>query len=334
MARVFLTGGGGYIGGELATALVGRGDEVIGLARSDASADAISARGAQVVRGDVLEPYRLEAAMRACKLVYHVAGVNSHCPKDPGWMIRVNVEGAENVVRAAARAGVERVVLTSSAATIGEAEGTVGREDSPHRGFYLSLYERSKHDGERAALAAGADTGVSVVVLNPTSVQGPPRRGGNGALIIALLNGRLRAFVDTQISVVDVRDVVAAHLLGAEWGRPGQRLLLSGATMTSAEALALVSDLAGVNCGVPFVPRRVARGVATMVDRILAPTGRTSSLCRARVDTILHGHRYDGSLAVRELGVTYTPVADTFRRTIAWAVDEGLITRPLPAIGA
>ncbi|MDO8213300.1 NAD-dependent epimerase/dehydratase family protein [Conexibacter sp. CPCC 206217] len=331
MSRVFLTGGGGFIGGALATALRERGDEVVGLARTDAAAQALSARGAQVVRGDVLDADALARALAGCDLAYHVAGVNSHCPKDPARLMRVNVEGTEQVVRAAALAGVRRVVFTSSAASIGEAEGTVGTEQSPHRGSYLSLYDQSKHDAERVAFAAGVETGVEVVALNPSSVQGPPRKGGNGAIIIAFLNGRLRAFVDTYVSVVDVQDVVAAHLLAAERGTPGQRYILNGATIPSADALAIVSDLTGLRQRVPMVPPALARGAATLVERVLRLRGKTSPICRARVDTILHGHRYDGSRATRELGLAYTPVADTFRRTIEWAVAEGLVTRELPA---
>jgi dihydroflavonol-4-reductase len=330
MARVFLTGGGGFIGGELATALLTRGDEVVGLARTDASARALAARGARVVRGDVLDTGALRTAMTDCDVVHHVAGVNSHCPKDPARLMRVNVAGTENVVRAAARTGIARVVFTSSAASIGEAEGTVGTEDSPHRGSYLSVYDQSKHDGERVAFAAAAETGVQVVALNPSSVQGPPRKDGNGAIIIAFLNGRLRAFVDTHVSVVDVRDVVDAHLLAAERGRSGQRYVLSSATITSAEALQLVSDLSGIQNKVPLVPPRLARSASTIVEWVFRVRGKTSPICRGRVDTILHGHRYDGSLAMRELGLRYTPVAETFRRTIEWAVAEGLVTRPLP----
>lgn len=334
MARVFLTGGGGFIGGALARTLLERGDDVVGLARSDAAAGALEALGAEVVRGDVLDADALARGMAGCELAYHVAGVNSHCPADPARLTRVNVDGTANVVAAAARADIGRVVFTSSAASIGEAEGTVGTEDTPHRGSYLSVYDRSKHDAERVAFEVARETGVDVVALNPSSVQGPPRKGGNGAIIIAYLNGRLRAFVRTHVSVVDVQDVVAAHILAADRGRSGQRYVLNGATITSTEALQIVAELSGVREHVPMVPPRVARGAATLAERAFRLCGRTSPICRARVDTILHGHRYDGSLATRELGLRYTPVAETFRRTMEWAVAEGLVTRPLPAAGS
>ena len=130
MPRVFLTGGGGYIGGELAGALLARGDEVVGLARTEAAARSLAAREARVVRGDVLDRAALERTIRGCELVYHVAGVNSHCPKDPARLEAVNSRGSENVVLAAAKHDVERVILTSSAATIGEPKGTIGTESS------------------------------------------------------------------------------------------------------------------------------------------------------------------------------------------------------------
>ena len=205
MARVLVTGGSGFIGGALLGRLLERGDDVVALARSDAAAAALAARGAEVARGDVLDEPALAAAMRGCALVYHVAGINTMCPPDPAALFHVNVRGAEAAVRAAGRAGVARLVLTSSAAALGEAHGTIGREDSPHRGSFLSVYERSKHDGEKAALAAAPTAGVEVVAVNPSSVQGPGRSGGTGRILIAYLNGRLKAFVDTTISLAGHR---------------------------------------------------------------------------------------------------------------------------------
>jgi len=330
MSRVFVTGASGFIGGALTTRLLQHGDEVVGLARSDAAAEKVAARGAEVARGDLLDEESIADGMVGCELAYHVAGVNSHCPPDPDMMLRVNVGGAEAAVRAAARAGIGRMVYTSSAATLGERPGTVGSEDCTHRGSYLSVYDRAKHEGEQAVFAAAAETGVEVVAVNPSSVQGPPRSGGNGAILIAYLNGKLPVFVDTQLSVVDIQDCVEGHLLAAEHGESGRRYVLNGATLRSREALRIVSELSGVRERVRMIPAPVARAAAAVAEPVYRLRGKTPSLCRARVRTILHGHRYDGSRASRELGLDYTPVADTFARTIDWAVQEGLVTRPLP----
>jgi dihydroflavonol-4-reductase len=246
--------------------------------------------------------------------------------------MRVNVEGAETAVRAAARARVQRLVLTSSAASVGEPAGTVGREETRHRGSYLSVYDRSKHHGEQAAFRAARSLGVEVVAVNPSSVQGPGRSAGNGKIIIAYLNGRLRVFVDTYISVVDIDDTVEGHLLAAARGRSGERYVLNGATVTSHEALEIVSELSGVRDRVHMLPPALARSGAAVAEGVARARGRPSSMCRARIRTILHGHRYDGSRATRDLGLSYAPAADTFRRTIEWAVAEGLVTRPLPGL--
>jgi dihydroflavonol-4-reductase len=328
VTRVFLTGGSGLIGGALATRLVERGDEVLALARSVEAERALAARGAHVIRGDVLDEDAMAAGMAGCALVYHVAGINTMCPADPAALFHVNVRGAEAAIRAAARADVPRVVLTSSAASLGEPAGTVGREDSPHRGSYLSVYERSKHDGELAAFAAARRMGVELVSINPSSVQGPGRAGGTGRIMIAYLNGRLRAFVDTQISIVDIADCVEGHLLGAERGRAGERYVLSGATINSTEALEIVSELSGVRHSVRLLPPPVARAAGTLIEGAFRVRGRTPPVCREMVRTLLHGHRYDGSRATRELGLQYTPVTETFRRTIEWAVGEGLVADP------
>jgi dihydroflavonol-4-reductase len=331
VTRVFLTGASGLIGGALAARLVERGDEVLALARSDEAARAVAARGTHVVRGDVLDEDAMATGMAGCALVYHVAGVNTMCPADPAALFHVNVRGAETAIRAAARAGVPRVVLTSSAASLGEAAGTVGREDSPHRGSYLSVYERSKHEGEVAAFATARRAGIELVAINPSSVQGPGRAGGTGRIMIAYLNGRLRAFVDTKISLVDVADCVEGHLLGAERGRAGERYVLSGSTISSTEALEIVSELSGVRHRVRLLPPPVARAAATLVEGAFRVRGKEPPVCREMVRTLLHGHRYDGSRATRELGLQYTPVAETFRRTIEWAARQGLVTLPTPA---
>jgi dihydroflavonol-4-reductase len=325
VTRVFLTGGSGLIGGALATRLVERGHELVALARSDAAERALADRGARVVRGDTLDEEAMAGGMAGCEIVYHVAGVNTLCPSDPATLFHVNVRGAEAAVRAAARAGVPRVVLTSSAAALGEAAGTVGSEHSPHRGSYLSVYERSKHEGEIAAFAAARREGVELVSINPSSVQGPGRAGGTGRILIAYLNGRLRAFVDTHISIVDIADCVEGHLLGAERGVPGERYVLNGVTLGSREALDIVSELSGVRHKVRFLPPRLAAAAGGLVEAAFRMRGRQPPVCREMVRTLLHGHRYDGSRATRELGLRYTPVADTFRRTIEWAAGEGLL---------
>ena len=175
----FLTGGSGFVGGALLRA-TGRG-RTRGARRSPAPRDAaavVEAAGGRPVRGDLFDDDALVLGMRGCETVFHVAGVNAMCCRDPEPMFRTNVDGSASVVPAAARAGVARVVYTSSAATIGEPRGVVGAEDTPHRGTFLSAYERSKFLAERRVFALGAELGVDVVCRQPVVRPGPgPDRG-------------------------------------------------------------------------------------------------------------------------------------------------------------
>ena len=325
MARVFVTGGTGVIGTALVSRLLERGDEVVALARSDTAAAALQARGVQVVRGEGYDVDALARGMDGCEYAYNVAGVNALCVEDPRPMQRLNVDGAAAAVRAAAKAGVRRLVHTSSAATIGEPPGTVGTEQTVHRGWYLSTYERTKTEGERAALAAAREVGQDLVLVNPSSVQGPGRAGGTARFLLAFLDGRLKLFVPTVVSLVDIDDCVAGHLLARERGVAGERYLLNGMTLPIERALALAAEVAGVQSRPRLIPRRVATAAATLLERGFRLAGRRPPVCREMVRTLLHGHRYDGSRAERDLGLRYTEPRETIAKTVDWARAEGLI---------
>jgi dihydroflavonol-4-reductase len=216
-------------------------------------------------------------------------------------------------------------VLTASSSTIGEAPGTVGREDTVHRGWYLSNYERSKTEGERAALAAGREAGIEIVSVNPSSVQGPGRSGGTGRFLLAFLDGRLKVFVKTHISLVDIDDCAEGHILAAQRGVAGQRYLLNGFTLEISDALTMAARVAGVERHPRLVPSAVATVGGFLVENGARLARRKPPVCREMVRTLLHGHRYDGSRAQRELGLRYTDPADTIRRTVDWARDTGLL---------
>jgi dihydroflavonol-4-reductase len=322
---VFVAGGTGFIGRALVERLLQDGARVRALARSEASAEVLAGLGAEPVRGDLLDAEALESGMEGCALAYHAAGENAFCLRDPSPLFEVNVEGSRNVVRAAARAGARRVVYTSSAATLGERRGTVGSEESPHRGSFLSNYERSKFEAEQAVLTVAEESAVEVVSVNPASVQGPGRAGGSARLLLDYLNGRLKAVVDTQLSLVDIADCTEGHLLAAAKGKPGERYVLSGATLSLREGLALLDRVAGVEREARTLPPFVTMAVSTAVEALARIRRRDPRICRELARTLLHGHAYDGSKATRELGLRYTPVEETLRRTLEWWREQGLV---------
>ena len=322
---VLVTGGTGVVGRGVVRRLVADGRSVRALARSGGSEDAVAALGAETVRGDVLDLGSLTQAMRGCSTVFHVAGVNGMCLRDPSDMLRTNVEGSMNAVRAAADAGVGRVVYTSSSSTIGEPRHTVGREDSPHRGSYLSAYERSKHLAERRVFELAKTLAVEVVSVNPSSVQGPGRATGSARLLLEVVNGRLPVLVDTTISLIDIEDCAKGHALAETRGTPGERYLFSGASLTTREAVDLLDRIWGLPRRVRFAPGWVAKAGGELAGAVAKVLRRDATLCPEAVRTLLHGHRYDGSKAARELGLRYTPVETTLRRTLEWCEERGLV---------
>ena len=322
---VLVTGGSGVVGRALVHRLVADGRPVRALARSERASSALRDLGAQPVPGDVLDEAAVRAAARGCSTVFHVAGVNAMCLRDPRPMLRTNIDGSATVVRACAAAGVGRLVYTSSASAIGEAHGTIGREDSPHRGSYLSNYERSKHLAERRVFETAASAGLDVVAVNPSSVQGPGRATGSARLLLDVVNRRLPVLVDTTISLVDIADCTEGHLLAEARGASGERYLLSGATCTIREAVELLRRIWGLPERVRFAPAWVASAGGAAVGAGARLVGRDAPVCPEAVRTLLHGHRYDGSKATRELGLSYTPLHDTVRRTLEWCAERGLV---------
>lgn len=317
-----VTGGSGVVGAAVVRHLVAAGHEVRGLARSSEARGKLEALGASAIDGDVLDPDSLHSLVEDADLVFHVAGINEMCSPDPDLMDRVNIEGTRSVIEAAKRAGVARLVHTSSAATLGEAAGQVGSEETAHRGWYRSRYERSKRFAEEVALEA---SGVEVVVVNPSSVQGPGRATGTGKLILDVLTGRLSFLVDAPIALVDIDDCAAGHVLAAQNGRPGRRYVLSGANLTVKSALAAFAEVTGSSPEPRFVPGWMASWGAAAIEGVGRASGRRPPVCREMVRVLRAGARYDGRRATDELGLDYTPIGDTIRRTVDWFRSEGLL---------
>ena len=315
-----VTGGTGVVGGALLGHLADGPTPVRALVRSPGST---VPAGVEAVTGDILDYPALVGAFAGADLVFHVAGVNKMCIPDATEMYRVNVDGTRNVLKAAAEAGVRRVVYTSSAATIGEELGSIGNEETVHRGTFVSHYERSKYEGERIALTEGA---TEVVVVNPSSVQGPGRATGTGKILLDLIAGRLSTVVDTRVSIVDIDDCARGHVLASTNGQPGQRYILNSFSMTIQEAVGVLERVVGRSLRVRYLPAPVALAGGTAIGAAYRLLRRQAPVCREMVRTLIHGHTYDGSRAARELGLDYTPATETLTRLIAWARSQGLVS--------
>jgi dihydroflavonol-4-reductase len=321
--KVAVTGGSGVVGGAVVRHLVAAGHEVAALARSRQASEKLEGLGATVVSGDILDNHAVGRLVEGRERVFHVAGVNQLCSRDPSQMWKVNVEGTTTVVEQAELMGVERMVLTSSAVTIGEERGDRGHERSLHRGHFLSEYERSKTVAERLAFDMAGD--LEVVAVNPSSVQGPGRSTGTGALLLAAAQGRSRLLVDTTFSLVDIDDCARGHLLAAELGAPGERYILSGGVLTVRQVARIIDSILGRRRRAWFIRSRLVSALAPLVEFGFRGIRRQPPLCRESAQVLLHGHSYDGRKATRDLGLEYSTVEDTLERTVRWFRDEGML---------
>jgi len=282
-----------------------------------AAADIVRELGAEPVEGDILDVPKLVDVIDGAEVVYHVAGMNAMCVTSIESMWRVNVEGTRNVIRAAAAASARRVVYTSSAVTLGEARGTIGSEDTVHRGWFLSSYERTKYEAEQVAL--GEHVGVEVVAVNPSSVQGPGRVTGTGKLLLAVASGRLPVLIDTTVSIVDITDAARGHLLAEANGVPGERYVLSGFSISTRDAVDMLAGISRQRARTIRVPSRLLSAGGWLVQTLVP--GRPFCVEMAKV--LSFGHRYDGSKATHVLGLTYASPHETLERTIAWFRGAG-----------
>jgi dihydroflavonol-4-reductase len=246
--KVYVTGGSGFVGGHVVRELRERGAEV----RDE--------------RADLLDPGALERALAGCEAAVHGAALYSY-DADPVEIERVNVEGTRNLVAAAERTGVRRLVHCSTAGTCGPVVGRQATEEDSPPGWELAVpYKRTKLAAEQLALAAGA------VVVNPTTPvgEGDHKPTPTGRMIAGVATGRIRAFVATTgLNVVDVRDVARGHALALERGEQGQRYLLGGADLPLEELFASIAALAGrprPRLRVPYAVA-LAAGRAGLVNR-------------------------------------------------------------------
>ncbi len=323
---VLVTGGSGVVGTAIVRRLVAEGRDVRVLARSESADEIVDLLGATAIRGDLLDPSSLAAAVDGCELIFHVGGKVEFCSKDASSMFDVNVGGTRNLIDAARRAGARRVVHTSSAVTLGEQPGTFGLESTVHRGAYLTRYEASKCEAEAIALDASKRGNLEIVVVNPSSVQGPGRSSGTGRILLDAVNGKLPMMFDVPFSIVDVDDCASGHLLAATNGRSGERYVLSGFTLSARDGLNLLAELIGRPTSVRVLPTWTLRPlgpVANVVGRFV----KSVPICAESIRQMRSGARYDGSRASRELGLEYRSPRETFTRLLEWFRAEGLTER-------
>jgi dihydroflavonol-4-reductase len=319
-----VTGGAGFIGGNLVEALIARGDEVrVYDLKADSALD-LGAQGAELVTGDILDREHMAAAMEGCDRVFHLAGLLDLWQRDRSVYERTNVEGTRIVLETAARMGVARVVHTSSATTIGELDGEVGTEETVRRPYFLSQYERSKYLGEQVALDI-CQRGLRGVIVNPTSVYGPRQTVNVTGAIIRFLEGRLPVTVNSRLDYIYVDDVVQGQLSAMDKGKIGERYILGSGNVPMVEFFALAGEVAGMTRRPRTVPARLLKIIAALLATRARIAGGRPDIAPDEARTASHSFLFDTSKASEELGLEWTPLREGLERTVDWLRQERLI---------
>jgi dihydroflavonol-4-reductase len=323
----FVTGAAGFVGANLARALLEGGWHVRALVRGDAPS--LDELAVERVHGDLFAP-ALADAMRGCDALFHVAATYSLWRRDRHAVLRANVDGTRCVLAAARAAGVPRTVHTSSVAAIGARAGGAIADETyqcpPER--LIGAYKRSKYLAELEVRQA-VERGQDVVIVSPTTPVGPwdAKPTPTGDIIVRFLTGRMPAYVDTGLNVVDVRDVAAGHVLAYERGVTGERYILGNENLTLRALLDRLAAIAGRPAPRLRLPRVIPLAYAAIGEYVLAPVG-------IRPDVALDGVRmakqrmfYTAEKAVRELGFPQSPVTNALADAVTWFQQHGYAAR-------
>ena len=325
--RVFITGATGFVGGHVARSYAAAGADLRLLTRQTSRLDSLSGIDAEMVTGDLREPEKLRSALSECDALVHVAADYRLWVRDPKEMYAANVDGTRALLRLAREVGVQRIVYTSSVATMGfKTDGTIVNEDTPvSLADMIGHYKRSKFLGEQEAIRA-AQAGQHVMILNPTTPigAGDAKPTPTGRIIVDFLNKKFPAYVDTGLNLVDVEEVARMHVVALERGTPGERYILGGENLTLKQILDRMSSITGLPSPTMKVPHGVAMTFA-FFDEVI--TGRLRGKePRATVEAVRMGKKMMFASSVkaeRELGFHVLPVYPALRAAIDWYVAHG-----------
>jgi dihydroflavonol-4-reductase len=320
--RAFVTGGTGFVGGALVRRLLAEGYEVRTLVRPGADDRQLAGLPVERVAGDLQDRDALRRGVEGCAQVFHVAALYSFWGHPWEEFFASNVEGTRNVLQAAWDAGASRIVYTSSIATLGQrADGAPADEDTPSgMSDMIGHYKRSKFLAEEVARDF-ARRGAPVVIVNPAAPigAGDHKPTPTGRMLVDFLNGHMPAYVDTCLTLVDIDDVAAGHLLAAQHGGVGERYILGGEVLSLKQLLDVLGEVSGLPSARWRVPHTAALawgyldvGLAA-VDRRRVPVATPTS---ARLS--MRRESFTAAKAIRELGFPQTPARKALRKAVDW----------------
>jgi dihydroflavonol-4-reductase len=333
----FVTGASGFIGSNLVHELIGRGHHVRALLRPEADLRGLEGLDFERIDGDITDPATCATAARGCEWCFHVAASYHLWLRDYAPMYAANVDGTRNVLQAAADAGCQRIVFTSTVGCIGlpaSFRGVTNKtadENTPTKSSqFTNHYKISKKRAELIAVQS-ARNGVPVIIVNPSAPVGPRdvKPTPTGQVIVDFLNRRMPAYLDTGLNWVHVRDVAVGHFLAAEKGRVGERYILGNAqgNWTMKEAFDVLQKITGVPAPKTRIPYGVAF-LAALADELKSKfTRRPPRAPLAGVRMAANKMFFHPAKAIQELGLPQTPPEQAFTDAVEWFRSHGYVKK-------
>lgn len=324
--KALVTGATGFVGAAVVRALLRTGVEVRVIARPGSDSTNLQSLNIDTVPGDLRDKESLRQALTSCHHLYHVAAHYALWAQDPSIFYDINVVGTRNLLEAAREVGVERTVYCSTIGAIGLPPGRgLGTEETP-----VSLkqmaghYKRSKYLAEQEVHKL-AKEGFPVVIVNPSAPVGERdvKPTPTGQIIVDFMKGRMPAYIETGMNIIDVDDVATGHLLAMEKGRQGERYILGSKNLLLREVFEILSTLTGVKAPALKLPRGAVLPLAYLNHWIANLTGIPPRIPLEGVKMAKYKMHYDCSKAIRELGLPQTPPEVALEKAVRWFKTYG-----------
>jgi dihydroflavonol-4-reductase len=322
--RALVTGGSGFVGAAVVRALLAAGWQVRALVREQSSRRNLASLAAELAPGDLADVGSLERALGGCEALFHVAADYRLWTPDPRALYHSNVEGTKNIIEAARRTGIGRIVYTSSVATIGlRADGKPSDENDAGRlDQMIGHYKRSKFLAEQWVVEA-ARGGMPIVIVNPSTPIGPGdvKPTPTGRLVLDAATGRMPAYVDTGLNIVHVDDVAAGHLLAYQHGRIGERYILGGTDLSLQRILSMIALASGRPAPRLRLPLALVLPFAYAAEALARITQRETRVTVDGVRMARHRMYFSSARAVGELGYRWRPAQQAIDDAVRWFLN-------------
>jgi dihydroflavonol-4-reductase len=329
--KVLVTGASGFVGSAVAAKLVERGFSVRALVRATSPRSHLAGLDLDYVQGDLRDAETIRPAMAGVRYLFHVAADYRLWARDRNEIVVNNVTGTRVMMEEALRAGVERIVYTSSVATLAvQRDGTSVDETVPLEELKaIGAYKRSKVAAERLVERMIAQQGLPAVIVNPSTPIGPRdvKPTPTGRIIVEAARGRMPAFVDTGLNLVHVDDVAQGHLAALDRGKIGERYILGGQNVQLSEMLTVIANLIGRRPPRVRLPRSAIVPLALAAETIARFTGREPFVTMDALRMSRYRMFFTAAKAERDLGFTARPFTDALTDAIRWFRDAGHLKR-------